>query len=75
MTALRECPFCGNDQLDMLTFSPDGTTNVFCAQCDCSGPRAFASEAAAAAAWNRRADDRYTLTPEGAAMLERSKAK
>lgn len=70
MNGLRECPFCGNEQLDMLPPQPfDGVTKVFCAQCDCSGPPAFNSERMAAEAWNRRADDLINITPKGLAML------
>ena len=45
-------------------------------QCDCSGPRAFASKQAAADAWNKRHDEpRYTLTDLGNAYRSAMKRK
>ena len=54
MTKLRECPFCGGD--DLGVFFGMVLSVVVCQGC---GAEADESQ------WNRRADDRYTLTDAG----------
>ena len=72
MNAPRDCPFCGNDMTKVEADS-FGLAHISCVLCGALGPQVLGEEAAITA-WNFRADDRYTITPLGAAMLDEAGA-
>lgn len=82
MTKLRECPFCGgtNTQVRTSTHWTGMRSEIISATvmhwCDRGDGQLQSTlqvkgrtEEEATCAWNRRADDRYTVTPKGREML------
>jgi len=55
---LKSCPFCGSKaKIDKPSATAPGW-QVFCSRCKTVATPVFQTEAEAAAAWNKRADDR-----------------
>lgn len=53
MSELKECPFCGHDQMMILYVGPFATPYVECCNCSANGPRGY-DEKEAIELWNRR---------------------
>ena len=60
MSGLRECPWCADSVLEVRQSVTSGVQWVTCTGCGASGPE-HDTEAAATAAWNRRASPWRTM--------------
>lgn len=61
MEKLKPCPFCGGESsyLDHRFYGLDNTYGIECVKCKAQSYQFFNSRAAAADAWNRRANDEH----------------